>query len=187
MDDRAIAALLESRSEDALTELNAKYGRLCRSIASNILDDRRDVEECVNDSLLTVWNRYPEDRPEQFSAYISRITRNISINRLEYNRAQKRSAGPELPIDEYAELIPDESLRPDASDRELGEAIGRFLRGQKPERANIFARRYLFCDSIKAIAKNHRCTEAKVRNMLARMRGQLKEFLKKEGYYFDDE
>lgn len=184
MDDLAIAALFASRSENAVQELHAKYGKLCRHIAGNILDDPRDVEECVNDSLLAVWNRFPDDRPVQLAAYVSRITRNIAINRLEYNTAQKRSGGGELPLEEYAELIPDESLRPDADSRELGEAIGRFLRSQKPERANIFVRRYLFCDSIKTIAKNHRCTEAKVRNLLARMRAQLKDFLKKEGYYF---
>lgn len=186
MDDREIAELIDSRSEEALGELNAKYGRLCRKIAGNILDDPRDVEECVNDSLLAVWNRLPEDRPEQLSAYICKIVRNISLDRLDYNRAKKRSAVEILPIDELTELLPDENLRADASQRELGEAIGRYLRGQKPERANIFVLRYMSGYSIRDIAAKHRCTEAKVRNLLARMRGQLKEHLKREGYYFDD-
>ena len=75
MDDREIAALFETRAENAVQELHVKYGRLCRHIAGNILDDPRDVEECVNDSLLAVWNRFPEDRPVQLSAYVSRITR----------------------------------------------------------------------------------------------------------------
>ncbi len=186
MDDRELAQLFYERSEEALGELEAKYGRLCRKIAGNILSDPRDVEECVNDSLLTVWNRLPEDRPEQLSAYVCKIVRNISLDRLDYNRAKKRSAGDVLPLDELTELLPDENLRADASERELGEAIGRYLRGQKPERANMFVLRYMSGDSIREIAKKHRCTEAKVRNLLARMRGQLKEHLKKEGYYFDE-
>lgn len=186
MDDQAIAELFMRHSEDALKELEAKYGKLCRHIAGNILDDPRDVEECVNDGLLAVWNQLPEERPEQLSAYICRIVRNISLDRLDYNRAKKRSAGEILAIDELTELLPDENLRADASGRELGEAIGRYLRGQKPERANIFVLRYMSGDSIREIAKKHRCTEAKVRNLLARMRGQLKEHLKKEGYYFDE-
>lgn len=186
MDDQSLSELFYARAEEALQELVNKYGRLLRKIAGSILDDPRDVEECLNDSLLTIWDRLPEDRPGQLSAYVCKIVRNIALDRLDYNRAKKRSAGDVLPIDELTELLPDENLRPDASGRELGEAIGRYLRRQKPERANMFVLRYFSGNSIRDIAIKHRCTEAKVRNLLARMRGQLKEHLKKEGYYFDE-
>ncbi len=186
MEDQEIAALFVDKSEGALEALTEKYGRLCRQIASNILTDPRDVEECVNDSLLAVWNGFPNDRPVQISAYVCRTVRNTALNRLEYNRAAKRAAGEPLPLEECEEIFPDESIRADGSDRELTELINRYLRTQKPERAKIFIRRYFFCDSIKTIAKNQHCTETKVRNLLARMRAGLKEILKKEGYYFDE-
>lgn len=187
MDDQKIVELFEQRSEEAVTELNTRYGKLCRQIAGNILDDPRDVEECVNDSLLSVWNQIPPDQPESLCAYVCRIVRNVSLDRLDYNRAKKRSVGTVLSIDECSEWLYDDSIRVDGTDRELGEAISRYLRGQKADRANIFIRRYSFFEPIKVIAKSHHCSEAKVRNLLARMRGQLKEYLKKEGYDFNDE
>ena len=134
MDDALIVNLFDSSPEDAMDALSEKYARLCRRIAGNILTDPRDVEECVNDSLLEIWKRFPADRPEQLTAYVCRIARHIALNRLEYNRAAKR-AGELLPLDEYAEAFPDESLRPDTDGRELGRIINRYLREQKPDRA----------------------------------------------------
>ena len=87
MDDRELAQMFYSRSDGAIKELEAKYGRLCRRIAGNILDDPRDVEECVNDSLLAVWNQFERDRPEQLTAYICKIVRNISLKRRDWTRA----------------------------------------------------------------------------------------------------
>lgn len=181
LDDALIVNLFDSSPEDAMDALSEKYARLCRRIAGNILTDPRDVEECVNDSLLEIWKRLPADRPEQLTAYVCRIARHIALNRLEYNRAAKR-AGELLPLDEYAEAFPDESLRPDTDERELGRIINRYLREQKPDRANLFIRHYYFCESVKTIAQSHRCSEAKVRSQLARMRAALREILKKEGY-----
>ena len=186
MDDREISAMLAERSEEALDALNEKYGRLCLQIAGNILADPRDVEECVNDSLLAVWNHFPSDRPEQLAAYVCKTVRNLSLNRLEFNRAAKREAGEPLALEECEEIFPDESIRADGGDRELTEIINRYLKAQSPERAAIFIRRYFFCDSIKTIAKNHRYSEAKVRNLLARMRAGLKGILMKEGYYDEE-
>ena len=187
MDDALIVNLFDSSPEDAMDALSEKYARLCRRIAGNILTDPRDVEECVNDSLLEIWKRLPADRPEQLTAYVCRIARHIALNRLEYNRAAKRDGGEILPVDELTDTIPDGSLRADGSDRELGLAIGRYLRSQKPDRADIFVRRYFYGCSIREIAARYRFTESKVCSLLSRMRGQLKEYLKKEGYYFDDE
>ncbi len=186
MDDQAIAALFAKHDEGALEALNAKYGRLCRKIAGNILADTRDAEECVNDSLLEIWKRLPDDSPVNLTAYVCRIVRHVALNRLEYNRAAKRAADATVPIDELADWLPDESLRPDTDARELGEIISRFLKGQKPERASLFVRHYYFCESVRVIAQSHHCTEAKARSRLTRMRAELKEILKKEGYYHEE-
>ena len=54
MEDRAIIGLFFDRSEQAITELSNKYGRLCCKIAGNILHNSPDTEECVNDTDLCV-------------------------------------------------------------------------------------------------------------------------------------
>lgn len=44
MEDNYILQLFLTRSEQAVTELDRKYGRLCRRISFNILNNMEDVE-----------------------------------------------------------------------------------------------------------------------------------------------
>ena len=55
MDDNKIIDLYWKRSESAITETDKKYGRYCNTIAFNILHNREDAEECVNDTYFKVW------------------------------------------------------------------------------------------------------------------------------------
>ena len=56
IDDKSIIELLSDRSEKGLAELDVKYGKLCHKLSRNILNNRQDAEECVNDAYLGVWN-----------------------------------------------------------------------------------------------------------------------------------
>ena len=68
MDDLQIIELFFERSEEAIRETNAKYGRLCFQIAQNILGRDTDAEECVNDAYLCLWNAIPPHRPDDLPA-----------------------------------------------------------------------------------------------------------------------
>ena len=59
MDDLRIIELYFERDEQAIKETDAKYGKLCHSIAYNILNNHEDSEECVNDTYVGVWNAIP--------------------------------------------------------------------------------------------------------------------------------
>ena len=59
VDDSQIIDLFFARSELAISELDAKYGKVCHKLAHNILDSRQDAEECVNDAYLGTWNAIP--------------------------------------------------------------------------------------------------------------------------------
>ena len=87
MDDRQIVRLFFERSERAITELSRKYGDLCFRIAGNILNDRQDAEECVNDAYLGAWNSIPPQAPDPLRSYICRIVRNLSLKKLRANSA----------------------------------------------------------------------------------------------------
>ena len=52
MEDWMIVRLLFQRSEEAVAELDRKYGKICSAIAYRILQNREDAEECVNDAFL---------------------------------------------------------------------------------------------------------------------------------------
>ena len=73
MEDEKIIGLYWERNEDAITETSSKYGKLFFRIASNILLNHEDSEECVNDTYLGLWNAIPKERPSPFSAEVIRI------------------------------------------------------------------------------------------------------------------
>ena len=59
MKDEKIIDLFFARDEEALRQIENKYGSLCRYIASNFLCLREDRDECVNDVMLALWNSIP--------------------------------------------------------------------------------------------------------------------------------
>ena len=181
MEDSKIIELYFERDEQAIAETDAKYGRLCRSISLNILGNSDDAEECVNDTYVGAWNAIPPARPNNFMAFICKITRNLSIKRLEFLTREKRSPSVLLSLDELASLLPDEHIAPDAADEDIGKLIANFLRSQSEDIRTVFIRRYFFFDSVEDIAKRCSFTGSKVKNMLFRTRNKLKDYLIREG------
>ena len=181
LDDLSIIELYFARDEQAIKETDAKYGRLCHSIAYNILNNNEDSEECVNDTYIGVWNAIPPTRPNNFMAFVCKITRNLSLKRIEAMAWQKRSKATIVSLDELAEVLPDESIAVGTTDEDIGKAISDFLRNEKEDVRNVFIRKYYFFDSIGDIAKRYGFTESKVKNMLYHTRNKLKEYLIKEG------
>ena len=106
MDDNAIIELFFARSEQAIRELDGKYGKVCHSLSYNILHSRQDAEECVNDAYLGTWNAIPPARPSPLRAFFGKITRNLSLDRFRAARAQKRGSGNmELILEELGECV----------------------------------------------------------------------------------
>lgn len=181
MDDVRIIALYFDRNEQAIRETDAKYGKLCHRIAYNILNNREDSEELVNDTYTGVWNAIPPTRPNNLMAFVCKIARNLSLKRLEFLKREKRSADVLLSLDELETVLPDERYAPCVSDEDVGKLISSFLRGQNEDTRNVFIRKYFFFDSIKQIAERFGFTESKVKNMLFYTRNKLKDYLIKEG------
>ncbi len=180
MEDGAIIELYLARDERAIGETEAKYGPLCRHVADNLLGNTQDAEECVNDACLALWDAIPPARPRSLMAFAAGITRNLALKRLRHDTAQKRSAAL-VPLSELSELLPDESIAPDAGNEEIGRVISGFLRRQSPEARCVFVRRYWYFDSVSEIAVRYGFTENKVKSLLFRARNRLRDYLRKEG------
>ncbi len=183
MENKQIIDLFFERNENAIKETEVKYGKLCMSIAMNILGNSEDASECVNDTYLGVWNAIPPERPNNLKAFVSKIARNYALKKLAYNGAVKRSPEMTLSFFELEEILPDESARQDVDDGELGRILSEFLRKEKEDQRNVFIRKYYFFDSISDIAKRYSFSESKVKSMLFQTRGRLKSYLKKKGVY----
>ena len=79
IDDEKIIDLFFERSEQGIRELDNKYGAVCHNLSYNIVNNRQDAEECVNDAYLGAWNAIPPVRPNPLLSYIVKIVRNISL------------------------------------------------------------------------------------------------------------
>lgn len=183
MEDSEIIRLFESRDPEAITQAKNKYGSLCRSLAGKLLRSDEDVEECVNDTYLALWNAIPPAKPAPLSAYMAKVTRNLVLKRLEYLGAEKRSADAAVSFDELEDCLPapggpEELVEAQA----LRQAILQFLQSQRKLNRILFLRRYFFFDSIREIASNYGLSETKVKSSLMRTRKQLKAYLIQEGY-----
>ncbi len=181
MDDGKIIEQFFERNENALKETEAKYGRLCASIARNILRDKSDQEECLNDIYLNLWNTIPPEHPRNFAAFIAKLARNICLKRVEFNTALKRTPEAEISISELEDILPDKNAEFDIADEELGKLISRFLMTENEDARNVFLRKYWFFDSVKDIAKGYGFTQSKVKSMLYHTRERFKKYLEKEG------
>ena len=100
MEEKQIIQLFYERSEKAIIELSNKYGYLCKNIAENILRNKQDSEECVNDAFLGVWNTIPPQKPTSLKAYVLKIVRNQAIKKYHSNTAIKRNSQYDVALDE---------------------------------------------------------------------------------------
>ena len=182
MEDSEIIALFYERSEQAIAELDRKYGAAVRKTAANILNDRQDEEECVSDTWLGVWNSIPPQDPRPLRAYVCRIARNLAVKRYHAKTAQKRSGGYELVLDELAECIPSTvSVEDDYTAKELSAAISRFLDTCSYEDRFCFLRRCWYADSVADIAAMTQMDAHRISVRLCRTRQRLYHYLKEEG------
>ena len=182
MEDHAIIDLYWSRDPEAIRRTGEKYGNYCRTIARNILPDRRDAEECVNDTWLGAWNAMPEARPSLLAPFLGKITRNLAFDRWRAGRTEKRGGG-ELPLvlDELVECVSPADTLQALEAAELEEAVNRFLRALPERECNIFLRRYWFTEPMADIARRYGMRETTVRTSLFRSREKLRRYLEKEG------
>jgi RNA polymerase sigma-70 factor (ECF subfamily) len=183
LEDAQIIELYFSRSENAIAETRRKYEDYIVAISENILQNRQDAEECVNDAYAHVWNSIPPQNPLCFRAFLGSITRNLSLDCYKKRNTQKRSGNNNaLLLSELEECIPSPAnVEREFDDSEIAKYISEFLHGQTEQNRALFVRRYWHCDSVKQISKRLGLSESKIKSSLFRLRNSLKVYLEKEG------
>lgn len=181
MEDDRIIALYWARDEAAIMETDVKYHPYCRSISFRILANEEDAEECVNDTWLKAWNTIPPERPNIFSAFLGRITRNLSIDRYRKSHAVRRTADLERVDIELTECVGRYQLDEQMEDKQIADVITRFLQEQDEFSRILFLRRYWYLESIADLAERLKVSESKVKSNLFRTRKALRKRLQEEG------
>ncbi len=184
MEDLQIVDLYWQRDQLAIEHTQKKYGRYLAKVAYQILYDLEDCAESVNDTYMAAWNAIPPHRPQSLCAFLSKLTRRISIDLLRKKQSAKRGGGEyEMSLEELSQCLPGgHDPEESAAGRELVKAIEAFLFALPEKTRNVFIGRYFYMDSVKEVARYCGLSESNAKVVLHRTRTALHEYLKEEGY-----
>lgn len=177
MEDDGIVALYFARSETAIAETEKKYGAYLHQVAYHILRNLSDTDEIVNDTYMGAWGAIPPTKLNHLRHFLSRITRNLSFNRLAYLKAGKRNA---LFV-ELDECIPDgKDVEQVWEAKEIGVVLNRFLKTLDDKSCAVFLARYYYSYSIDELAEQYRLSARQVKYLLSKARNG-RDYFEKEG------
>ena len=184
-DDRTLVDLYLARDEAAIDGTAQKYGQALNTLAERITENAEDAEECVNDTYLDAWNSIPPHRPYDYLfAFLARITRHLSLDRVKYHNRRRRAATVVELSEELEACIPSPDDTPATwTDDRFSIVLNVFLANEKPLARRIFLRRYWYMESVKAIAARFGIGESRVKSSLFRSRERLRAHLEKEGVW----
>ncbi len=184
MDDSKIVALFWERDEAALKEVSQKYGAYCLTIAQNILGNREDSEECVNDTYLRAWNSIPPNKPAALGSFLGRITKNLALDRMRFSLCEKRGGNKEnVSFDELDRFVSGSySVENESERQEILDAINAFLKGLPAKKRQMFVARYWQYYKLSELGEFFGMSESSVAVELGRTRKKLKEYLIKRGF-----
>jgi len=182
--DNDIVEEFWKRNQKAIDMVSNKYGSFIYKICNNILGNKEDSEECLNDTYLQLWNTIPPSRPDNLKSFSARIARSISINKYRFNNASKRYGqnGNAESLNELLEVFDDgiESKNEEDS-QEISNTLNGFLRKVSSKKRTIFIKRYYFSYSIDDISKEMKISKRKLYRILFELREELRDELNKEG------
>lgn len=181
MEDTEIIELFWKRDETAIQELSSKYSGYCYKIAWNLLENREDTEECLNDTWFAAWKYMPPQRPSVLSVFLGRITRGFAIDTFRKKHAAKRKEADFHRVYEEMEGMNfSYSVEEQMAEKELVKTIEKFLWKLSEADRDIFIRRYWYFDTIKEIAQRHGVSQGCIKTNLYRNRKKLYHILRKE-------
>ena len=184
LEDDEIIELYWQRNEAAIAETDLKYRKYLFIIAYNILNEKLDCEECLNDTYLGAWNAIPPTRPNVLKAFLTTIIRRTAMKRYQHKNRQ-RAVPSEMTVslsELEAFVSGDGDVGADFDAERLGKIISDFVRSLGKRRQFIFMSRYYAADSIDVIARDLKLSRSMINKELAAIRSDLAETLEKEGY-----
>lgn len=178
LDDEKIIELFFQRDQQAIRELDIKFGKIFYNLSYHIVNSRTDAEECVNDAYLGAWNTIPPAHPNPLLSYIVKIVRNISLKVYWNKQAAKRNSIYTIAMQEIEDCVADQKTVEDEIEaRELARIIEEFLDTLTVKERVIFMRRYAYMDAYAEIAKRVGISEKNISVRLTLIRQKMKKYL----------
>lgn len=186
MEDNKIITLLFERNESAISQMTDTFGTTIKSICKRIGLDNFDTDECVNDTMFSVWNKIPPEKPEYLSSFVYKIARRKAIDKLRKYTAEKRNMKIDALYSELYECIPDyKTIECDFDEKFLVDTINIWLRTLNELSRTIFISRYFYAQSVSEISEKTGYSQSNITTKLHRLRKELKKELIKKGAVYD--
>ncbi|MBR2371072.1 MAG: sigma-70 family RNA polymerase sigma factor [Clostridia bacterium] len=182
LSDEKIVELFFARNEQAIDETDRKYKSYLVKVAYNILSDRDEAEQCLDDTYVRAWNTIPPKRPDSLRAYLATVIRNCALNCYRARSSEKRiPSSLTQSLDELDFLIPDQT-EDSYDDGELSRTLSEFIRSLDQRRMYIFMSRYYLSRPIVEIADLLGVSRSTVNKEIAAIKTLLREKLESEGF-----
>ena len=170
MDEKMIE-LIRSQEDKGLMLMQQQYSGLMHYIVRGILHDKNDIEECISDICVKVWQSIESYSPDKgkFSTWLTVISRNTALNYIKRRYTEH---------DELKEETMDtSSVEDDILRRERAEELKRAIRTLSFEEQHIFYRKYYYLQQTSQIAAELGMTDRSVEGKLYRLRKKLQKKL----------
>jgi RNA polymerase sigma-70 factor (ECF subfamily) len=178
MDETALVLRARSGDQQAFAELTTQYYRRMWQVAYNILGDRHDTEDAIQDTLVSAWQNLDQFRGEaRFGTWIHRIAANCALMIARKRKAQTQLVDfndPDRPI------VLDDGPQVRFEDRVVDHAaLRQALAGLSEDFREVLVLREFGDFSYADIAEHQNIGVATVKSRLNRARTQLQDALTK--------
>ncbi len=161
MTDTQIIELYWNRQEDAISATAAAYGSRLLGLSKSILTDPGDAPGVCERYLSSSMERDSTGETEKTLSFLACICRNLSFNRLDWQKAAKRKAEVVSLSEELEQCIPDAMAETHFQSQYLRNLLNTFLASLPEVDRLIFLRRYWYGEPVSQIAKQMHMGESK--------------------------
>jgi len=164
-DDRIVAGRAIDGDVDAFAVLVRRYTPMMRAYALRMLNASADVDDVVQESFVTAWQRLPElEEPAKVKSWLMRIVSRKAVDRVRSRRAH-------ADIDEVEQAAPPHASPPRVAEaRAEVEALAAALRELPDDQRECWVLREIGGCSYDEIAEQLGVPVTTVRGLLARAR-----------------
>lgn len=164
---------LKRHNEKALEFVVQEYGgQVKAAVYKNLLGMPEEIEECMDDVFLDVWNnidRFDESKGS-FRSWITAIARFRSID---YLRRYSRRCSEEDIADYESKLANDNLL--EILDEDISDSMEKLLSGLSDEDRDIILRYYWDDQCVDEIAEDYGVSSSSIYSRMSRARSRLKQ------------
>lgn len=178
MHDAKALQRLQRGDEEALAWIIDRYTPYVHTVVCHVMGQymsQADMEEVDADVFVALWHNAASVHPAALKGWLGTVARNAAKNKL-------RSAGQEIPLEEDALLLTEDTPEDEALRTERHNAVRRAVLAMPWPDREIFLRHYYYYQPLADVAREMDMNLSTVKTRLRRGREKLRTVLTQEGW-----